>query len=274
MKIISWNVNGIRSVLGKGFSDWLASTNADLVCLQETKINEKDLSEHVPSFAGYASYWNPATRPGYSGVAILTRRAPLAVRRGIGRAEFDGEGRVLMVEYEKFFLVNVYVPNSQMGAARMPFRLAWDEALRLYLSELLLRKSVIVAGDFNVALSELDVGVADASRMPGCSSQERESFEKLLGSGFVDSLRALRPLERCYSWWSYGEDARSWNRGLRFDYLLVSEALRSSIRLADTHRDVEGSDHGPVSLDLDLDFGEAALIAVPVTPTGQIGFGF
>lgn len=273
MKVVSWNVNGIRSVLKKGFLDWLVETDADVVCLQETKISEQNLDEHVPVFPSYTSYWNAAERNGYSGVAILSKHQPISVKRGLGQAEFDREGRVLTAEYKELFIVNVYVPNSQTGYLRLPFRLAWDEALRTYLSELLTQKSVIVCGDFNVAHTELDVGIPDAIGFPGCSPEERDSFDQLLKTGFVDPLRRLHPNTRLYSWWSYSPGARAWNQGLRFDYLLISNNLCSKIQTVDTHRDVPGSDHGPVSLTLDFRLVETESIQSPISPSGQFGFG-
>ncbi len=272
MRIVSWNVNGIRSVLRKGFSEWLSQSEADIVCLQETKISERDLNEHIPAFPGYTSYWVSSERSGYGGVAILSRIAPLQIFRGLNRPDLDTEGRVITAEFETCFIVNVYVPNSQTGYVRLPYRLAWDEVLREYLDCLKQKKSVIICGDFNVAHTELDIGIPNALQFPGCSPEEQRSFDKLLSSGFVDSFRILHPETRSYSWWSYGEYARAWNQGIRFDYILTSPELISTYQTADTARDVPGSDHGPVSLTLNFDLGTSETIQTPILPSGQCGF--
>ncbi len=272
MKLISWNVNGIRSILNNGFLDWLSETDPDIVCLQETKISERDLDEHVPSFRGYASYWHSAERSGYSGVALLTKQEPLSLTRGLGKTEFDCEGRILTAEFDTFFLVNIYVPNVQISYARLPFRLAWDEALRTYLTVLQEQKSLIICGDFNVAPTALDIGIPDVTNFPGCSAEERTGFNQLIELGLTDTFRFLHPTRRAYSWWAYANQARSWNQGLRFDYILVSNQLRDQIRSAETHHEILGSDHGPVSLELDRAVGGQARIQIPVSPSGQFGF--
>lgn len=268
MRLVSWNVNGIRSILKKGFLNWLSDTNAEIVCLQETKIPERELDEHVPPFNGYTSYWHSAERDGYSGVAVLTKYSPTSVQRGIN-SPLDHEGRVLTLEFETLYIVNVYVPNSQTGYIRLPLRLAWDEALRAHVTALQETKTVIVCGDFNVAYTEKDVGITDAKDFPGCSSQERESFQQLLSLGFIDSFRHLHPDERQYSWWAYTNEARSWNQGVRFDYHLVSTSLAPHICSATTHRDVLGSDHGPIGLELEYSVGDANTCEVASLPSGQ-----
>lgn len=272
MKVISWNVNGIRSALRQGFCDWVSQTEADLICLQETKISLADLEKHVPEFAGYATYWHAAEKKGYSGVAIITKQPALSVRYGIGVEAFDHEGRVITLEFETLYVVNTYVPNAKSGFERIGFRLAWDTAFRTYLGELRKNKPVIVCGDFNAAHTDLDIGIPDAEDTPGCSPMEQDSFSKLLTSGFTDSFRALHPETRQYSWWSYAGGARAWNAGIRFDYILVSNDLASVLRAADTHRETIGSDHGPVSLVLDHEFGTGKPFP-PITASGQIGFG-
>ena len=272
MKIVSWNVNGIRSVLGKGFLNWLAETNPDIVCLQETKICERDLDEHVPAFPGYASYWYAAERSGYSGVAVLSKFEPLNVTRGIGQTAYDREGRIITVEYENLFVVNVYAPNAQMEYVRLPFRLAWEETLRAYLTELQKKKPLILCGDLNVAHTPADVGIGDDSGFPGCSPDERDAFDQLLGIGLIDTFRFLHPTVQSYSWWAYANNARDWNQGLRFDYLLASTVLQPTLRAAATHRDVLGSDHGPVSLELAHEPGNTKPVHAPSLPSGQFGF--
>lgn len=272
MRLVSWNVNGIRSILNKGFLDWLSETSPDVICLQETKISEHDLEQHVPCFSGYSSYWHSAERSGYSGVAILTKQEPHNLTHGIGSPEFDCEGRALTAEFDRFFLVNVYAPNSQIGYTRLPFRLAWEEALRTHLATLLPQKPVILCGDLNVAHTSLDVGITDAAEFPGCSSEERAAFQTLLDLGFIDTFRTLHPETRSYSWWAYANDARGWNLGVRFDYILSSSSLHTDLRDASTHRDVPGSDHGPVSAEFNFPLGGKQLQATPVSPTGQFGF--
>lgn len=272
MKIISWNVNGIRSVLKKGFADWVAETSADLICLQETKISLGDLAKHVPVFPGYTAYFHAGEKKGYSGVAVLSKYEPISVRYGLND-EDDLEGRVITLEFDAFILVNAYAPNSQSGFARIDFRLGWDAAFRSYLQECKARKPTIVCADFNVAHTELDVGVPDAFMIPGCSPRERKSFSALLGAGFVDTYRHLHPDERDYSWWSYAGNARTWNAGIRFDYILVSEDLKDTIHEASTHRERDGSDHGPVSAIVEPSF-ERNMAPSPSVPLGQSGFAF
>lgn len=272
MKLVSWNVNGIRSILNKGFLNWLSEADPDIVCLQETKISECDLDEHVPSFPGYASFWHSAERSGYSGVAILTKQEPLTLVRGLGNPEFDREGRILTAEFEQFFLLNIYAPNSQLAYVRLPFRLAWEEALRTYIATLQSQKPVILCGDLNVAHTEQDIGIADITNFPGCSPEERQNFDQLLALGFIDTFRSLYPTERHYSWWAYANDARGWNQGVRFDYILIPTSFQTRLKSAHTHRDVFGSDHGPVSMELDQAVGGHTLTQASVSPSGQFGF--
>jgi exodeoxyribonuclease III len=236
MKLISWNVNGIRATLGKG--------------LPETKAREEQV-ELPLEFAGYRSYWNSAEKPGYSGVAVFTRHAPLAVEHGMGLPEHDTEGRVLTLEYADFFLVNVYTPNSQNELKRLPYRMEWDEVFRQHLLALERRgKPVIFCGDLNVAHQEIDLARPKDNRFSaGFSDEERASFTKLLESGFHDTFRHLHPDKlRAYSWWSYRANAREKNIGWRIDYFGVSSALLPRIEAAEIHPDITGSDHCPVSL--------------------------
>lgn len=230
------------------------------------------MDEHVPCFSGYSSYWHSAERSGYSGVAILTKQEPHHITYGIGTPEFDCEGRALTAEFDRFFLVNTYAPNSQIGYTRLPFRLAWEEALRTYLATLLPQKPVILCGDLNVAHTALDVGIPDAAEFPGCSPEERTAFQNLLDLGLIDTFRSLHPTDRHYSWWAYANNARSWNQGVRFDYILLSSSLQTALRVASTHRDILGSDHGPVTAEFDFALGGKPLQASPISPTGQFGF--
>ncbi len=248
MKLISWNVNGLRAVAGKGFADIFAELDADCVCLQETKLKEGQIDLE---FLGYESYWNYADKPGYSGTVIYTRKHPLSVSYGIGIDEHDHEGRVVTLEFEGFYLVNVYVPNSQDGLRRLEYRMRWEDDFRAYL--LSLGKPVVVCGDMNVAHEEIDLKNPATNHMnPGFTDEERAKMSELLGSGFVDSWRFQHPAEEKYSWWSYRMAARERNVGWRIDYFLVSEALRSSIVSTDIHNEIFGSDHCPVELVLNI----------------------
>lgn len=272
MKVVSWNVNGIRSILGKGFSEWLRGVDADIVCLQETKISESDVVKQIPAFVGYDTYWHSAERAGYSSVGVFTRWRPVRVFKGLGIPDFDREGRVIVLEFDRLFIVNVYAPNIQTGFGRRPYRMAWDQAFRMHLERLAKKKSVLVCGDFNVAHTDFDVGIPDISGFPGCSREERENFELLLKSGFVDSLRRQHPLERRYTWWAYADDARSLNRGVRFDYALFSSDLEGHVSKSWTSPEVLGSDHCPIGLELSDVLVNAEPIRAPILPSGQIGF--
>ncbi len=246
MKFISWNVNGLRAVAGKGFADIFESFDADFVCLQETKLQAGQLDLE---FLGYESYWNYAQKKGYSGTAIYTRQHPLSVTYGIGIEEHDTEGRVITLEFPEFYLVNVYTPNSQDGLRRLPYRMEWEDAFRQYLCGLAARKGVIVCGDMNVAHEEIDLKNPATNHLnAGFSDEERAKMTQLLDAGFVDTWRSLHPGEAKYSWWSYRMNARERNVGWRIDYFLVSENLRAKIQDTDILNDIFGSDHCPVEL--------------------------
>jgi exodeoxyribonuclease-3 len=246
MKLISWNVNGLRAVAGKGFADVFAELDADFVCLQETKLQEGQIDLE---FLGYTSYWNYADKPGYSGTAIYTKHLPLSVTRGIGVDEHDHEGRVLTLEMEDFYLVCVYVPNSQDGLRRLDYRMRWEDDFRAYVSGLAARKGVVICGDMNVAHEEIDLkNPATNHFKAGFSDEERAKMTELLGAGFVDSWRFQHPEEVKYSWWSYRMRARERNVGWRIDYFLVSENFKEHIISTDILNNIFGSDHCPVEL--------------------------
>ena len=248
MKFISWNVNGLRAVAGKGFADIFAALDADFVCLQETKLQEGQLDLEFP---GYQSFWNYADKKGYSGTAVYTRHTPLAVRYGMGIDEHDHEGRVITLEYEAFFLVCAYVPNSQDGLRRLDYRMRWEDDFRAYLCSL--PKPVVFCGDLNVAHEEIDLKNPATNHLnAGFTDEERGKFGELLSAGFIDTWRFQHPGEQKYSWWSYRMNARARNAGWRIDYFIVSEALRPQIVSTDILNDVFGSDHCPVSLVLNL----------------------
>ena len=250
MKFISWNVNGLRACLGKGFLDYFAQTDADFFCLQETKLSDGQVSLELP---GYHLYWNYAEKKGYSGTAVFAKEEPLSVTYGVGEPALDTEGRMITLEYPAFYLVTCYTPNAQRELARIDHRLSWDEAFRAKLSELDREKPVIVCGDLNVAHKEIDLKNPASNRgNAGFSDQERESFQKTLDLGFTDSFRHLHPEETgAYSWWSYMFHAREKNAGWRIDYFLVSNRAASQIREANIRADIPGSDHCPVELVLD-----------------------
>ncbi|MFH1496436.1 MAG: exodeoxyribonuclease III [Verrucomicrobiota bacterium] len=250
MKLISWNVNGLRAVLQKGFADYLAGSDADVVCLQETKCLPGDV-QHVVWPGGYRPFWNPAVKKGYSGTAILTRVEPLAVTIGINLAEHDQEGRVLTAEFADFFLVNVYVPNAQHELARLPYRRSWDRDFLAYLKGLEATKPVVVCGDFNVAHKEIDLARPKENvGNPGFSPDERANFDALVAAGFVDTFREFESGPGHYSWWTYRAGARGRNIGWRIDYFLTSSALRPRLARAWIEPHVMGSDHCPVGLEL------------------------
>lgn len=249
MKFISWNVNGLRACAGKGFADVVKNLDADFFCVQETKMQEGQLDLQLP---GYTSYWNYAQKKGYSGTAIFSRHTPLSVTYGIGIPEHDTEGRVITLEMQDFYLVCVYVPNSQDGLKRLDYRMLWEDAFRAYLTGLATKKGVIVCGDLNVAHEEIDLkNPATNHNNAGFTDQEREKFSKLLESGFTDSWRSMNPGVAKYSWWSYRFQARPKGIGWRIDYFLVSDSLKSRIAGAEIHDEVFGSDHCPVELILD-----------------------
>lgn len=249
MKFVSWNVNGLRAVAGKGFAGIFDDFDADFVCLQETKLQEGQIDME---FLGYTSYWNYADKKGYSGTAIYTRKEPISVSYGIGVDEHDHEGRTVTLEMEDFYLVCVYVPNSQDGLKRLDYRMRWEDDFRTYLNGLAAKKGVIVCGDMNVAHNEIDLKNPATNHFnAGFSDEERGKMTELLGSGFVDSWRMQHPEEAKYSWWSYRMNARERNVGWRIDYFLVSESLRERIVSTDILNDVFGSDHCPVLLEFD-----------------------
>ncbi len=249
MKFISWNVNGLRACNDKGFSDAFRSLDADFFCLQETKMQEGQLDLQ---FEGYRSYWNYAEKKGYSGTAIYARHEPMSVSYGIGIEEHDKEGRVITLEYEQFFLVTVYVPNSQDGLKRLDYRMTWEDAFRAYLLSLDAKKPVIVCGDLNVAHKEIDLKNPKTNRRnAGFTDEERAKFTTLLEAGFVDTFRHFYPdAEGMYSWWSYRFKAREKNAGWRIDYFLVSERLREQLESAGIHNEIFGSDHCPVEVNI------------------------
>lgn len=251
MKLISWNVNGLRAAMGKGFMDTFAQLDADAFCLNETKLQPGQIELDLP---GYHQYWNSAEKKGYSGVAVFTRQEPLSVRYGIGVDEFDHEGRVLTLEMPQFFLVSCYTPNSQDGLKRLEYRMRWEDAFLSYLKSLEREKPVVLCGDLNVAHQEIDIKNPKSNRMnAGFTDQEREKMTRLLNAGFVDTFRALHPDETgAYSWWSYRFHARENNAGWRIDYFIVSESLREHVREASIHPEIFGSDHCPVELVLDI----------------------
>ncbi len=251
MKFISWNVNGLRACVGKGFEEIFRSFDADFFCLQETKLQAGQIDLPLP---GYSQYWNYAEKKGYSGTAIFAKGEPLSVTLGVGVPELDTEGRLITLEYDSFYLVTCYTPNAQDGLARIDHRMQWEEAFRLYLMALDAKKPVIVCGDLNVAHNEIDLKNPKTNRgSAGFSDQERGCFGKLLESGFTDSFRFLYPdLTDAYSWWSYRFHAREKNVGWRIDYFLVSNRLAEKIQTATIHQDVFGSDHCPVGLELDI----------------------
>lgn len=247
LKFVSFNVNGLRAIVKKNFLEDFAALNADFFCLQETKLQEGQIDLEFP---GYTSYWNYAEKKGYSGTAVFTKHKPLSVQRGIGIEEFDQEGRVLALEYEQFWLVNVYVPNSQPKLARLEYRMEWEDSFRSFLKKLEEAKPVIVCGDLNVAHTEIDLKNPQSNhKSPGFSDQERQKFSTLLDHGFIDTFRFFYPdLTEKYTWWSYRFSARKTNAGWRIDYFLVSEKLKNHLVSANIHDDIFGSDHCPVSL--------------------------
>lgn len=249
MKLVSWNVNGLRACLGKGFLESFAALDADIFCLQETKMQPGQAEVDLP---GYEQYWNSAVKKGYSGTAVFTRLKPLAVTYGIGSSEHDSEGRAITLEFEDFFLVNCYVPNAQRELTRLDFRMAWEDELRAYLKGLDGRKPVIYCGDLNVAHEEIDLKNPKSNRgNAGFSDEERGKMTELLAAGFTDSFRFLYPdVTGAYSWWSYRYHARENNAGWRIDYFLVSDRLQNRIEKAEIMSDITGSDHCPVGLTL------------------------
>lgn len=251
MKLISWNVNGLRACVQKGFLDIFKELNADMFCIQESKLQEGQISLELE---GYHQYWNYAIKKGYSGTAIFTRREPMSVTYGIGIEEHDQEGRVITLEFAEFYLVTVYTPNSQSELARLDYRMRWEDAFLSYLKGLEEKKPIVFCGDLNVAHKEIDLKNPKTNRKnAGFTDEERGKFSTLLGQGFIDTYRYFYPdQEGIYSWWSYRFQARKKNAGWRIDYFCVSESLKEKLVDAKIHTEIMGSDHCPVELDIDL----------------------
>lgn len=251
MKFISWNVNGLRACVQKGFLDYFHSADADFFCIQESKLQEGQIALDLP---GYHQYWNYAEKKGYSGTAIFAKKEPLSVSYGIGIEEHDREGRVITLEYDSFYLVTCYTPNSQNELARLPYRMTWEDDFLAYLKSLDVKKPVILCGDLNVAHEEIDLKNPKSNRQnAGFSDEERAKMTALLQAGFTDTFRYFYPAtEGIYSWWSYRFKAREKNAGWRIDYFITSERLAPQLKKAAIHTEVFGSDHCPVELDIDL----------------------
>ena len=248
MKLISWNVNGIRACLNKGFSDFFKEVNADIFCLQETKCKPEQINLE---FEGYTSYWNSAERKGYSGTAIFTKKQPINVTYGIGIEEHDKEGRIITLEFENFYLVTNYTPNAKRELERLDYRMIWEDEIRKYLLELNKKKPVIMCGDLNVAHEEIDLKNPKTNKgNAGFTNEEREKMTELLNAGFIDSYRYLYPEKIEYSWWSYMGHAREKNVGWRIDYFIVSNDFRENIKDATIYTEILGSDHCPVGLEI------------------------
>lgn len=249
MKLISWNVNGLRACVTKGFLDFFREADADIFCVQETKLQKGQIELELP---GYHQYWNSAEKKGYSGTAVFSKEKPLSVSYGIGMEEHDHEGRVITLEFPEFYLVTVYTPNSQDGLARLPYRMRWEEAFLSYLKKLEENRPVIFCGDLNVAHQEIDLKNPKTNRKnAGFTDEERGKMTRLLEHGFVDTFRHFYPDQKeIYSWWSYRFQARSKNAGWRIDYFIVSECLKDRLKDASIYTEVMGSDHCPVGLEL------------------------
>ena len=250
VKLISWNVNGLRAVVGKGFVDIFNALDADVFCLQETKLQAGQIELNLP---GYEQYWNYAERKGYSGTAVFTRIKPLSVTYGMGIETHDTEGRMITLEYETFYLVNVYTPNSKDGLARLPYRMEWEDDVRAYLKKLEQTKPVVLCGDLNVAHEEIDLKNPKTNRKnAGFSDEERAKMTEMLSEGFIDTFRYFYPDKTGeYSWWSYRFNARKNNAGWRIDYFIVSEALKDRLVSASIHQEIFGSDHCPVLIEIE-----------------------
>lgn len=251
MKLVSWNVNGLRACVKKGFLEYFHDIDADIFCIQETKLQEGQIDVDLP---GYLQYWNYAEKKGYSGTAVFTKYEPLTVSYGFSPEESEREGRIITLEYENFYLVNVYTPNSQRDLARLEFRLEWEDKLKKYLLALNEKKPVVYCGDLNVALQEIDLKNAKSNiGNSGFTYEEREKMTNLLASGFIDTFRYLHPdaVDR-YTWWSYMNKVRDRNIGWRIDYFIVSESIKEKIVNADIHSHVLGSDHCPILLEIDM----------------------
>ena len=251
MKLISWNVNGLRACVGKNFLDFFNEIDADIFCIQESKLQKGQIDLDLP---GYYQYWNYAEKKGYSGTAIFTKQEPLSVSYGIGIEEHDKEGRVITLEFDKFYMITVYTPNSQNELARLSYRMEWEDAFLAYLKNLEKNKPVVFCGDLNVAHKEIDLKNPKTNRKnAGFTDEEREKFSCLLENGFIDTFRYFYPdVEGIYSWWSYRFQARAKNAGWRIDYFLVSECLKENLKGAHIHTEILGSDHCPVECTLDF----------------------
>ncbi len=251
MRFISWNVNGLRACVGKNFMEYFNEADADIFCVQETKMQEGQLTLDTK---GYSQYWNYAEKKGYSGTAVFTKKEPLSVNYGIGVEEHDHEGRVITLEFDNYYFITVYVPNSQDGLKRLDYRMCWEDDFLNYIKKLDRKKPVIYCGDLNVAHEEIDLKNPSTNHMnAGFSDEERGKFSDVLAAGFVDSFRYLYPdAVGTYSWWSYRMKARERNAGWRIDYFVVSEKLKSAIKEAKIHSEIMGSDHCPVELEIDL----------------------
>ena len=251
MKLISWNVNGIRACINKGFKDFFNEIDADIFCIQETKCQKNQIDLE---FKGYTSYWNSAEKKGYSGTAIFTKQKPISVTYGIGIEEHDKEGRVITLEFEKFYMINIYTPNSKRELERLEYRQIWEDEIRKYMLKLNENKPVIMCGDLNVAHKEIDLKNPKTNRHnAGFTDEERNKMTELLDAGFVDTFRILYPdKENAYSWWSYMGHAREKNVGWRIDYFIVSKSIENCIKEAKIHSEILGSDHCPVELEIDI----------------------
>ena len=251
MKLISWNVNGIRACINKGFKDFFNEIDSDIFCIQETKCQKDQIDLE---FEGYTSYWNSAEKKGYSGTAIFTKKKPISVTYGIGIEEHDKEGRVITLEFEKFYMINIYTPNSKRELERLEYRQIWEDEIRKYMLKLNENKPVIMCGDLNVAHKEIDLKNPKTNRHnAGFTDEERNKMTELLDAGFVDTFRILYPdKENAYSWWSYMGHAREKNVGWRIDYFIVSKSIENCIKEAKIHSEIFGSDHCPVELEIDI----------------------
>ena len=251
MKLISWNVNGIRACINKGFKDFFNEIDSDIFCIQETKCQKDQIDLE---FERYTSYWNSAEKKGYSGTAIFTKQKPISVTYGIGIEEHDKEGRVITLEFEKFYMINIYTPNSKRELERLEYRQIWEDEIRKYMLKLNENKPVIMCGDLNVAHKEIDLKNPKTNRHnAGFTDEERNKMTELLDAGFVDTFRVLYPeKENAYSWWSYMGHAREKNVGWRIDYFIVSKSIENCIKEAKIHSEIFGSDHCPVELEIDI----------------------
>lgn len=251
MKLISWNVNGLRAVLKKGFMEFFKDVNADIFCVQETKMQQGQIEDF--DLPGYLQFWNSAEKKGYSGTAIFTKIKPINTTYGIGKKEHDNEGRVITLEFEKFYLVNIYTPNSKRELERLSYRMIWEDEIRKYLTDLRNKKPVIICGDLNVAHKEIDLKNPKTNRKnAGFTNEEREKMTQLLEANFIDTFRYIYPDRVAYSWWSYMGNARAKDVGWRIDYFIVAEEIKNNIRDAYIFKDIFGSDHCPVGLEIEL----------------------